>query len=152
MSEHCSTPSHCTQSRGGHSHRRNTKAATGDTTKSPGHGGFFLSVTESRRFSRQLKAVTGSKASHFKCNACDPFYFIMILFTLWSQGHAQFWGACGHGVTAKFRRTQIVSLVAALSIAPMGVTTPWERLQQDSRLKDPSVRWLLTTKNFNLFE
>ena len=66
------------------------KAASWDTTKLPGHGGFFLSVTESRRFSRQLKAVTGSKASHFKCNACDPFYFIMILFTLWSQGHAQF--------------------------------------------------------------
>ena len=28
------------------------KAATGDTTKSPGHGGFFSSVTESQRFSR----------------------------------------------------------------------------------------------------
>ena len=33
---------------------------------------------------------------------------------------------CGHGVTAKFRRTQIVSPVAALSIAPMGVTTSCE--------------------------
>ena len=60
------------------------KAATGDTTKSPGHGGFFSSVTESRRFSRRLKTVTGSKASRFKRNARDPFYFIMILFMLWS--------------------------------------------------------------------
>ena len=66
------------------------KAATGVTTKSPGHGGFFSSVTESRRFSRRLKTVTGSKASCFKRNARDPFYFIMILFTLWSQGHMQF--------------------------------------------------------------
>ena len=63
------------------------KAATGDTTKSPGHGGFSSSVTESRRFSRRLKTVTGSKASRFKRNARAIF---IILFTLWSRGHAQF--------------------------------------------------------------
>ena len=82
------------------------KAATGDTTKSPGHGGFFSSVT-------------GSKASHFKHNARDPFYFIYAVVT-----RTRAILRCGHGVTAKFRWTQIVSPVAALSIAPMGVTTP----------------------------
>ena len=95
------------------------KAATGDMTKSPGHGGFFSSVTESRRFSRWLKTVTGSKASHFKRNACDPFYFIYAVVT-----RTRAILSCGHGATAKFRWTQIVSPVAALSIAPMGVTTP----------------------------
>ena len=49
------------------------KATTGDTTKSPGHGGFFSSVTESRRFSIRLKTVTRSKASRFKRNARHPF-------------------------------------------------------------------------------
>ena len=92
------------------------KAMTGDTTKSPGHGGFFSSVTESRRFSRWLKTVTGSKASRFKCNA---FYFIYAVVT-----RTRAILRCGHGVTAKFRQTQIVSLVAVLSIAPIGVTTP----------------------------
>ena len=96
------------------------KAATGDTMKSPGHGGFFSLVTESRRCSRRLKTVTGSKASHFKRNACDPFYFIYAVVT-----RTRVILRCGHRVTAKFRRTQIVSRVAALSIAPMGVTTPW---------------------------
>ena len=57
------------------------EAATGDTTKSPGHGGFFSSVTESRRFSRRLKTVTGSKASRFKRNARDLFYFIYAVVT-----------------------------------------------------------------------
>ena len=95
------------------------KAATGDTTKSPGHGGFFSSVTESRRFSRRLKTATGSKASRFKRNERDLFYFIYAVVT-----RTRSILRCGHGVTAKFRRTQIVSLVAALSIAPMGVTTP----------------------------
>ena len=96
------------------------KAATGDTTKSPGHRGFFSSVTESQRFSRRLKTVTGSKASRFKRNARDPFYFI---YAVVMRTRAIL--TCGHGVTAKFRRTQIVSPVAALSITPMGVTTPW---------------------------
>ena len=95
------------------------KAVTGDTTKSPGHGGFFSSVTESQRFSRWLKTVTRSKASRFKRNARDPFYFIYAVVT-----KTRTILRCGHGVTANFRRTQIVSLVAALSIAPMGVTTP----------------------------
>ena len=95
------------------------KAATGDTTKSPGHGGFFSSVTESRRFSRRLKTVTRSKASRFKRNARDPSYFIYAVVT-----RTRAILRCGHGVTAKFRRTQIVSPVAALSITPMGVTTP----------------------------
>ena len=57
------------------------KAATGDTTKSPGHGGFSSSVTESRRFSRRLKTVTGSKASRFKRNARDLYYFIYAVVT-----------------------------------------------------------------------
>ena len=95
------------------------KAATGDTTKSPGHGGFSSSVTESRRFSRWFKTVTGSKASRFKRNACDLYYFI---YTVVTRTRAIL--RCGHGVTAKFRRSQIVSPVAALSIVPMGVTTP----------------------------
>ena len=84
------------------------KAATGDTTRSPGHRGFFLLVTGSRRFSRRLKTVTGSKASRFKRYARDPFYFIHAMVT---RTHAIL--RCGHGVTAKFRRTQIVSPVAA---------------------------------------
>ena len=95
------------------------KAATGDTTKSPGHGGFSSSVTESRRFSRRLKTVTGSKASRFKRNARDLYYFIYAVVT-----RTRAILKCGHGVTAKFRRSQIVSPVAALSIVPMGVTTP----------------------------
>ena len=72
------------------------KAATGDTTKSPGHGGFFSSVTESRRFLRWLKTVTRSKASRFKRNARDPSYFIYAVvtrttrnFEVWSRGHSQ---------------------------------------------------------------
>ena len=32
---------------------------------------------------------------------------------------------CGHEVTAEFVRSQIVTPVAAVSIAPMGVSTPW---------------------------
>ena len=102
------------------------KAATGDTTKSPGHRGFFSSVTESRRFSRRLKTVTGSKASRFKRNAHDPFYAVVTRTRVILR--------CGHGVTAKFRRTQIVSPVAALSIAPMGVTTPCKTQYTDWRL------------------
>ena len=95
------------------------KAATGDTTKSPGHGGFFSSVTESRRCSRRLKTVTGSKASRFKRNTHNPFHFIYAVVT-----RTRAILRCGHGVTANFRWTQIVSPVAALSIVPMGVTTP----------------------------
>ena len=63
--------------------------------------------------------VTRSKASRFKRNTRDPFHFIYAVVT-----RTQAILRCGHGVTAKFRRTQIVSPVAALSIAPMGVTTP----------------------------
>ena len=74
------------------------KAATRDTTKSSGHGGFLSSVTESQRFSRRLKTVTGSKASRFKRNARDLFYFIYAVVT---RTHAIL--RCGHGVTAKFR-------------------------------------------------
>ena len=107
------------------------KAVTRDTTKSPGHGGFFSSVTESRRFSRRLKTVTGSKASRFKCNACDPFYFIYVVVT---RTCAIF--RCGHGITAKFRQTQIASPVTALSIAPMGVTTPCRALKGDGFTAD----------------
>ena len=69
------------------------KAATGDTTKSLGHGGFFSSVTESRRFSRWLKTVTGSKASRFKRNARDPYlrcgHEDTDNFEVWSRGHSQ---------------------------------------------------------------
>ena len=82
------------------------KAVTGDMTKSPGHGGFFSSVTE-------------SKASRLKRNAHNPFYFVYAVVT-----RTRAILRCCHGVTAKLRQTQIVSPVAALSIAPMGVTTP----------------------------
>ena len=33
---------------------------------------------------------------------------------------------CGHRVTAKFRRSQIVTPVAAVNMAIMGVTAPWK--------------------------
>jgi len=55
-------------------------------------------------------------------------------FQVWSQGHAWFWSVvtgsrmilrCRHRVTAKFRRSQIVTPVAAVNMALMGVTAPW---------------------------
>ena len=86
------------------------KAATGVTTKSPGHGGFFL---VGHRVTKVLK--TAQNGHRVKSKPLQALCARSFLFYL----------RCGHRVTAKFRRTQIVSPVAALSIAPMGVTTPW---------------------------
>ena len=72
------------------------KAATGDMTKSPGHGGFFSSVTESRKVFKMAQNGHRVKASRFKHNARDPFYFIYAVvtrttrnFEVWSRGHSQ---------------------------------------------------------------
>ena len=59
------------------------KAATGDTTKSPGHGGFFLVGH------RVMKVFKTAQNGH-KVKSKPMGVILLILFTLWSRGHTQF--------------------------------------------------------------
>ena len=67
------------------------RAATGDTTKSPGHGGFFLvghrvtkvfkTAQNGHRVNKNLKQ--GASSVH-------ALRYARSIFTLWSRGHAQY--------------------------------------------------------------
>ena len=90
-------------------------AETGDTTRSPGRVYFFLSVMGSLCFFEasfdplEGGVITAHKTIQLTCNVVTGSPAIL---------------RCCHGVTAKFRWTQIVSPVSAVSTVPMGVTTP----------------------------
>ena len=96
------------------------KAATG-TRRSHQAMEVFFRRSQSHEGFQDGSKRSQAKASRFKRNVHDPFYAVV------TRTRAIL--RCGHGVTAKFRRTQIVSPVTALSIAPMGVTTPCFRVR-----------------------
>ena len=50
---------------------------------------------------------------------------------------------CGHGITAEFLWTQIVSPVSAISTAPMGVTTPCITSQPNFQLAESAAAIVL---------
>ena len=61
------------------------KAATGDTTKSPGHGGFSRSQSH-KGFQDSSKRSQGQNQAASSVMRA----ILFILFTLWSRGHMQF--------------------------------------------------------------